>query len=176
MAAFVEVYENGLIRALHTDGKKWNTQVAREVMVQAIQWCPTGSGYLASCHGITQNRDATGFTFGFNVYNDAVTKTGRPLALFIHNGTGIYGPSHTPIVPKYTAKKMFLHLPPHMGFRWSLSTKVIGGGPKRKGVRRPFTRIFDPSDPYGHARSASGNEGNPWLLDAGLAVSARHAF
>ena len=168
MPTHVTIYENGLIRAVQTDGKGWNRRVAEEVKVEAEWICPWGtSGELRHSHGIEQNRIHGAFGTGFNVYNDARH------AIWVHEGTGIYGPRGTPIVPVNTPKKKYMHLPPGMGFFWSKTTKVHGG-PKRKGVRRYYERIFDPSDPFGHAESVDGSRGRPWLLEAGENVTHRH--
>lgn len=174
MVAVVTVYENGLLRALHTDGRRWNKRVAEEVKFEAIATCPSRSGHLAACHGVAQNRSANIWAEGWNCYNDAQTPSGKPLALFVHNGTGIFGPTGMPIVPVNTPKRKYLHLPPGMGFQWSLSFKLATPRKRRKGVRGPYVRTFDPADPYGHAESASGDRAQPWLRDAGYAVTRRH--
>jgi hypothetical protein len=173
MVGVVTIYENGLIRALQTDGEHWNKRVAEEVMALAIAECPSTSGHLAACHGIEQNRVHGSWATGWNVYNDATVfdkNTGeeKPLALFIHNGT------QGPIVPVHTEKRKYLHLPPYMGFRWSSSFKLATPRKRKKGVRGPYVRTFDPTDPYGHAESASGTREQPWLREAGYTVSRRH--
>jgi len=174
MVAIVTVYENGLIRAMQTDGNHWNKRVAEEVEAVAIATCPSRSGHLAASHHTEQNRIHGAFATGWTVYNDAKTDTGKPLALFVHNGTGVFGPTGMPIVPKYTAKRKYLHLPPGMGFSWSLSYKLATPRKRRKGVRGPYVRTPDPSDPYGHAESALGDRAQPWLRDAGYTVTRRH--
>lgn len=156
MAVRVYVYENGLIRAMKTDGNHWNKRVATEVMMEAEILCPVGNtGALASSHGTEQERINGRFSTGWTVYNDHRT------AAWVHNGTGLYGPARTEIVPKFTPKRMFLHMPPGMGFRWKLTSR--DGMP-----------VYDLDDPFGHLKSHAGMRGRPWLLKAGLQVTRRH--
>jgi hypothetical protein len=168
MVAVVTIYDAGILRALADDGEPWTRDVANEVRSLAVATCPGGSGTLKASHGVEQNRSGNRFTFGFNVYNSARH------ALWVHEGTGLYGPTRTAIVPKYTPKKKYLHLPPGMGFQWTLTTRLATPRKRRKGVRGPYVRIFDPGDPYGHAESAIGMPPRPWLARAGETVARRH--
>lgn len=168
MVTIVTVYEQGLLRALETDGESWNRKVADEVMAEAIVNCPTRSGNLAASHGVTQNRSATGFTFGHNVYNDYSDEAGKPIALYVHEGTGMFGPRGVPIVPLHTKEKRYMHIPPHMLRNPWIWTNLRGSGKKRR------SKLAPDFDPFAHAEQVDGQEGQPWLEEAGDTVAHRH--
>lgn len=156
MVTIVQVYENGLVRAFSGDAVPWGRRVTAEILAEAIALCPSGNtGVLRASHGMEQNRIRGQFSAGFSVYNDARH------AAWVHEGTGIYGPRRTPIVPVNTEKQKFLHLPPQYGFRWKLTTR--GGVP-----------VYDPNDPHGHATSVDGDRSQPWLRTAGDVIAHMH--
>lgn len=164
MPTRVTVYETGLIQAFNTDGRPWNRRVANEVMALAVATCPKGaSGELERSHSVSQNRGAFGrFTAGFNVSNDARH------ALWVHNGTGLYGPNHRLIVPVNTPQRKYMHVPPNMGWLWTSGWARVAPGPGGR------IRLHDSGDPFGHAESVEGQRAQPWLRRAGDVVAARH--
>jgi hypothetical protein len=149
--AVVIVFDTGIMRAMQTDGKGWNQKVAREVQEEAELICPVGGGVLKAKHGHTQNRLNGSFSTGFNVYNDARH------ALWVHNGTGVYGPTGMPIRPRWTEKLTYLHMP--VGFQPAWYWTHVKKGDW---------------DPFGHKEEVDGSRGNPWLRRAGEAVARRH--
>lgn len=172
MVAIVSIYQNGILRAIDNDGEPWTKDVADEVMRVAQNICPSSSGRLRNSHLVTQNRNRGLYTRGFSISAGNGLPDGR--ALWVHNGTGIYGPRGIPIKPINTPKRKYMHVPPGMGFQWSLSFKLATPRKRRKGVRGPYVRTPDPSDPFGHAESIDGDRGNPWLERAGDFVAHRH--
>lgn len=170
MVAIVSVYDQGIIRAIQGDGGPWTRKVAGEVMNLAIAICPSRSGHLASCHGIDQNRSRGSFSVGFNVYNDAKSENGGPLALWVHNGTGIYGPRGMPILPVNTPMRKYMHIPPHM-----LANPWIWYHLSR-GIRKfADGRVSEPDhDPWAHTEEVDGERGNPWLRRAGEQIARDH--
>lgn len=169
MVAIVTIYDEGLIRAMATDGANWNQKVAYEVMAEAMINCPGKSGALKASHRVEQNRSNGAFASGFNVSAGNGLDDAR--ALWVHEGTGKYGPRGTAIVP---FNNKYLSVPPGMGFRWSLSYKLATPRKRKKGVRGPYVRTLDPNDPYYHAESVDGQRGHPWLRWAGEEVGWRH--
>lgn len=166
MVAIVTIYDEGLIRAFQDDGVPFTSKVAREVMAEAIAICPKGSGTLEAAHHVVQGRTKGKFNAEFVVENTARH------ALWVHEGTGIYGPRHTPIVG---VNQKYLNVPPGQGWLWTISTRLATPGRKRrKGVRGPYIRIYDPDDPYYHSESVDGQRGEPWLRWAGETVAFRH--
>jgi len=156
MVYVVSVYEEGLLRAFEDQGVGFGSKVAREVMDQAILLAPGATGELKRSHRVVQGRGGRGrFSAEFHVENYS------PHALYVHNGTGVYGPRGVPIVPINTEKRMFMHVPANRGFRWKLTT--------RHGVP-----VYDPGDPFGHLKSERGQPGNPWLQQAGQLVAYLH--
>lgn len=174
--ATVRVYDQGIIRAIADDGGSWSRGVANEVMQLAIQNCPSASGHLAASHHVEQNRNHGAFAVGFNVYNDARADNGGPLALWVHEGTGIYGPRGTVIVPVNTPERKYMHVPPHMGWVWthlSQGTRVFKNPGARQVKHNRGPGVAD-IDPWGHAEQIDGDRGRPWLRRAGEAVAWSH--
>lgn len=94
MAYTVEVYENGIVRLIQVgDGVRWIRSKAKAVENRARTIVPKRTGKLMASHRTTQNRSGLGrYESGFAVSADA------SYARFVHEGTGIHGPRHAPIV------------------------------------------------------------------------------
>lgn len=75
------------------DAYEWNLRTTRRIEAMATHKAPIRTAHLAASHGVEQNRDAIGrYQSGFKVTNDA------PHAVYVALGTGIYGPTGSPIV------------------------------------------------------------------------------
>lgn len=94
MAYTVEVYENGIVRLIQVgDGVRWIRSKAKAVENRARVIVPKRTGKLMASHRTTQNRSGLGrYESGFAVSADA------SYARYVHEGTGIHGPRHAPIV------------------------------------------------------------------------------
>jgi hypothetical protein len=158
------IFDTGLMRAVELDGVPWNRKIAEEIKSEAVWTCPWGSsGTLRHSHGVEQNRVNGAFSAGFTVYNDARH------AIWIHEGTGIYGPRATPIVPVNTEMRKYMHIPPHLLRNPWIWTNLRGSGKKKRST------LAADIDPWAHAESVDGNRANPWLRNAGYKVAAEHA-
>jgi phage gpG-like protein len=91
-----------------------------KVQMRAKTLCPVDTGRLRS--SITLKIQADGIVIGTNV----------TYAPFVHEGTGIYGPRHTPILPK---RGRYLVFTPKGATRPVFARSVRGVPP------RPFLRM-----------------------------------
>jgi hypothetical protein len=155
MVAIVTVYESGIIRMIQGEGRRWTRDQAFDVLTLAISTCPRGTGALAASHLVEQNRTHGRFSTGWSVSAGNGLHDGR--ALWMHEGTGIYGPRGVPIRPVNTAKKRFLHMPPGFQPAWYWTHLAKGD-----------------IDPFGHKEEVDGDPGRPWLRRAGERVAFRH--
>jgi hypothetical protein len=140
MPGHVEINRAQLQATLGTAGGQWGNRTGRQIVNAAKRNCPVDEGRLRSSINyvvtITPRR--------------VVVNVGSPLeyAIYIHNGTGIYGPKHTPIRP-VTAKALKFETPKGMG-------------PMRPGQRRAAKGRRG----YVFARSVRGVPPSPFLSDA----------
>ncbi|QDH93515.1 tail assembly chaperone [Gordonia phage Verity] len=118
-------------------GNRWAHRVGRRVQNEARRRAPVDEGTL---------RNSIEYVVDVTTRRAHVT-IGSPLpyARYIHEGTGIYGPRGTPIVPVS---------------REALKFQVKGSGGKRRGRDAPW--VF--------AKSVKGIPPNPFLVDALEAV------
>lgn len=141
--ADVELHRQNISSVMATAAGRWGERVGRQIANAAKARCPVDDGRLRSSitHLVTA-RPGGG----------VIVQVGSPLAYarWRHEGTGIYGPHRTPIVP-VTAKAL----------KFKGSGRVIG--PLRPGQSRPSKSnrggfIF--------RTSVKGSPGSPFLADA----------
>lgn len=120
-------------------GAKWAHRVGTRVVAEAKDRCPVDEGALRSSIDYTTAVDA----------QKAHVTVGSPLeyAQYVHEGTGIYGPKQTPIVP--VDKKA-------LKFRW----EPTDGRPTKSKDKRGFVFF----------KSVKGQPPQPFLADALRAV------
>jgi hypothetical protein len=135
-----EIHHANIDAAMGRAGMQWGDRVGQEVVNRARANCPTDDGRLKAS-----------ITHLVTLGNDSVSlRVGSPLdyAMYVHRGTGIYGPHGTPIVP-VTAKALRFRKPKMMG----PLPQGVRNAPKN---RRPF--VF--------AKSVKGSPPSPFLSDA----------
>lgn len=139
----VNVHRDVVSARLGLAADRWAHGLGREVRNQARRRAPVDDGRLRSSidYAITRRGNRVSVVVGSPL----------PYARYVHEGTGIYGPHGTPIVP-VTAK--------------ALKFEVRGIRPGRRGPTRTpkgkGTIVF--------AKSVKGMEGTPYLADALQAV------
>lgn len=121
-------------------GEEWGDRVGRRVQNAARRRAPVDEGTLRNSieYVVTVGPNSTHVTIGSPL----------PYARYIHEGTGIYGPQGTPIVPVT---------------REVLKFQVKGSGGKRRGRSAPW--VF--------AKSVKGVRPNPFMVDALIEVMGR---
>jgi hypothetical protein len=126
-------------RALQRAAAEWADRVGQAVVNAARANCPADEGRLRA--SITHTIDVTGSTVR--------TRVGSPLdyARYVHEGTGIYGPNKTPIVP-VSAKALKFRAPRQMG-------PLPAGARNLPRNKRPF--VF--------AKSVKGSPPAPFLTE-----------
>lgn len=89
----VTVFNARIVSIIQTgDGNRWIRDKAKSIENRARAIAPRRTGTLASSH-------VTLPTSGTNQYQKRYRVSAQaPYALFVHEGTGIYGPRHTPVV------------------------------------------------------------------------------
>lgn len=150
MASFdVKLDTNGLKAMFSaTNGPVWRdvTTRARWVQQEARRKAPTDTGTLKRSIIVE-----VGLVGDVPV---AAIGTNLSYALWVHEGTGIYGPRGTPIVPR-TAKAL----------RWPIKFRTITKG-KNAGKRARIRYKAGQTMNYGYAKSVRGVRGRPFLRDA----------
>ncbi len=135
--ADVEIHRQNISSVMATAAGRWGERVGRQIANAAKARCPVDDGRLRSSitHLVTA-RPGGG----------VIVQVGSPLAYarWRHEGTGIFGPHRTPIVP-VTAKAL--------KFRPSTT------GPFRPGQRRTKGAFI-------FRASVKGTPGSPYLADA----------
>ncbi|QGJ95812.1 tail completion or Neck1 protein [Gordonia phage EMoore] len=136
----VRINSGNIARDKARIGERWGDRVGRRVQNAARRRAPVDSGAL-------RNSIEYVVTVGPNRTH---VKIGSPLpyARYIHEGTGIYGPQGTPIVP--TTRQV-------------LKFQVKGSSGRRRGRDAPW--VF--------AKSVKGVKPNPFLVDALVEVMGR---
>lgn len=133
----VELHRHNIAAVMATAAGQWGERVGRQIANAAKMRCPVDEGRLrASITHLVTARPGGG----------VIVQVGSPLAYarWRHEGTGIYGPHATPIVP-VTAKAL--------KFRPNIT------GPMRRGESRK-------SGVFIFRRSVKGTPGSPFLADA----------
>lgn len=140
MSSTVRINHANIDRDKVRIGTRWANRVGRRVQNEARRRAPVDEGTLRN--SITYVVDVTA--------GRAHVTIGSPLpyARYIHEGTGIYGPRGTPIVPVT---------------RQALKFQVKGGSGRRRGRDAPW--VF--------AKSVKGIEPNPFLVEALATVMGR---
>lgn len=147
MPGHVEIHGQRLAQALQLGAARWGEKFGRQVENAAKERCPVDEGRLRSS-----------ITHTVTVSPGKVTvRVGSPLeyAVYVHEGTGIYGPRHAPIRP-VSKKALKFPTPKQMG-------------PLAPGARRPS------KDQRGFvfATEVKGSPPNPFLADALETVAGR---
>ncbi|AXQ60642.1 tail completion or Neck1 protein [Gordonia phage MelBins] len=121
-------------------GERWGDRVGRRVQNAARRRAPVDSGALRNSieYVVDVGPNSTRVTIG----------SALPYARYLHEGTGIYGPQGTPIVPVT---------------REVLKFQVKGSSGRRRGRDAPW--VF--------AKSVKGVKPNPFLVDALVEVMGR---
>ena len=125
-------------RATRAAATRWADRLGNDVVNEAKKQCPVDEGTLrSSITHVTQVREGS-----------ASVVVGTPLdyGRYLHEGTGIYGPNGTPIVP-VTRKAL--------KFKWDGPGKATRSKDKRG---------------YVFAKSVKGVRPNPFLADALITV------
>lgn len=140
MAGHAEIHRANIDAGMRIAGVRWGDRVGQEVVNLARAHCPTEEGRLKAS-----------ITHLVTVRGDTVhVRVGSPLeyAMYVHRGTGIYGPHGKPIVP-VTAKAL--------RFR---KGKMMG--PLPQGVRN----LPKNKRPFVFAKSVKGSPPSPFLSSA----------
>lgn len=125
--------------------RKWGEKVGQQIVNEARARCPSDEGTLRASidYKVTVNSTNMRLHVGSPL----------PYAKWVHEGTGLYGPHKTPIVP--TRTRSASGGPPYLKFQWD------GGGVNTQSKDKRGW-VF--------ARSVRGSKPQPFLADALEAV------
>jgi len=177
MVTNVTIYTRRIIGVIQEEGGAFTRELGEKIRIEAMATCPSGeTGTLFASHHVDQARASSqgfggAFATGVVVYNNAHH------ALWVHEGTGIYGPRGVPIVPVNTEMKKYMHIPPEQMLNPWIWTNLRKGTRTYKNRNPKFKVTTGPDfDPWAHAEEVDGMIGNPWLGDAADRVLWREGF
>jgi hypothetical protein len=143
MASAGEIHHARIAAAMASAAGQWGERIGRQIANRAKEYCPVDEGRLRSSitHLVTVNPGG-----------GVTVRVGSPLAYarWRHEGTGIYGPHRSPIVP-VTAQAL----------KFRPSGRVLG--PMPAGARRPSANR---RGPFIFRKSVKGSPGSPFLTQA----------
>ena len=130
-----EINRAAMQRDLQRQGLRWGNQLGRRIVNEAKKECPVDEGALRSSisHVVMQSATTTTVVVGSEL----------DYAAYVLEGTGIYGPHQTPIVP--------------------VSAKALKFRASMKGATK---RPSKDKRPWVFAKSVQGQEANPFLARA----------